>query len=617
MERVLFPGRDCSAIWLRIGFSQRTRLEVLFDSGNDEGYPNAHKGCTSFDYRNGINRNDEDNNYFIRLLGSPLGVPQLAPEEVNEMMKCHLKNVTLPKTKAPETSSVTYKIWRFESKNKENTETWTPIEINDHESLSYLDRSFKQLSKGVYQYGLQVVYGDGQESDIGYSNEIEYKIYTNACFTISTDIGDAFANGATATLTNVDDESIVYLSTVIDSKVCFEHIQKGYYYLKVSKNGFKDVLSDEEDLNSNDNYKNVDYLTLELIAGNPFNLKTKQNNDMDVTFSWNVEEGLFEDFEKMQDFTVNPTGDLGWTYVDGDGQETVGVKLCQEHPYPNMYSEMAYMCFNPSETTPDLLDYLKPYSGDKVLIDVATEEGQNDDYLFSPELSFENDFILSFYAKAGFFADGGNEEFMVGYSTENAIPEDVTWITTKPQSVGAAWLEFAYEIPKEAKFVTIRCVSNQKFFFMLDDIYIGYKKSFADKLANYEVFLDEESMGKTSQSQMTFPKLTKGKHIAKVQAVYMLAGDKKLYSDFVELAFNVNAPGGVDTANLEKIYTYDLQNGRVIFGNVSEITVYTSQGQLIKVSKVPEINVSGWQNGCYLFKVKTDKHFSVHKIFIK
>ena len=160
-------------------------------------------------------------------------------------------------------------------------------------------------------------------------------------------------------------------------------------------------------------------------------------------------------------------------------------------------------------------------------------------------------------------------------------------------------------------------MSNQKFFFVLDDIYIGYKKSFADELANYEVFLDEESMGKTGLSQMTFPKLTKGKHIAKVQAVYMLVGDKKLYSDFVELAFKVDVHSGVDATTLDNLYIYDPQQGRISFGNVSEISVFSSQGQLIETSNEPEINVLGWQSGLYIFKVKTDEQFSVHKILVR
>lgn len=599
-----------------LALASNKSLEVLYDSGNDEGYPNVYKNCMSYDYRDGIAPCSTSGNFFIRLLGSPLGVPKLAP--INKcIMKCFKKDAMPSVSKSPASESITYKIWRFESQNKDDMEKWTPIELNDQQSLSYLDRSFKDLSNGAYQYAAQVIYEGGQESELGYSNEIEYKMYTNVSFAVSTDMGAAYADGAVAKLENVDDENIVYITNITDSKAHFKHIKKGSYILTVSKKGFENIVSDEIYLISNENYEFKESFIFKLIANNPFNLKTKQNDDMDVTFSWNVEEGIFEDFENMKDFDVNPGGDTGWTYMDGDGQETVGISLCQNNPYPNMYAKMAFMCFNPSKTNPDLLDYLKPYSGDKILVDVATEEGQNDDYLFSPELSFKTDFVLNFFAKSGFFADGGNEEFMIGYCTEKATPEKITWITTKPQSVGAAWTEFTYDIPKEAKFITIRCVSNQRFFFVLDDIYIGYKRSFADDLANYEVYLDEESVGKTGQSQMTFPRLSKGKHLAKVQSVYTLVGDKKLYSDFVELAFTVNTLSDIDNAVTEDLYIYNQREGIVTFTKSIEVSVYNSQGQLIENSKGSQVSVSDWQSGLYIFKVNTGEQVLNHKIFIK
>ena len=346
-------------------------------------------------------------------------------------------------------------------------------------------------------------------------------------------------------------------------------------------------------------------------------MKAEQTDGTDVIFSWNVEEGIFEDFEGMTDFEVNPKGKLGWTYADVDGEETSGVAMCQNSPYPNMWAKMAYMAFTPGKTNPDLLDYLKPHSGDKVLVDVATEVGQNNDYLFSPELSFKTDFVLSFYAKSGFFADGGNEEFMVGYSATKATPESIIWITTEPQAVGAAWTEFTYDIPKDAKFITIRCVSNQKFFFVLDDIYIGYKKSFIDDLANYQVYLDEELVGKTGQSQQTFPKLSKGKHLAKVQAIYTLVGDQKVYSDFVELAFTVNNPVGIEETATETLYLYNSQNGTITFNDATEVAAYNTQGQLVGTSAESQINVSDWQTGLYIFKVKANGQISHYKIFVK
>ena len=83
-----------------------------------------------------------------------------------------------------------------------------------------------------------------------------------------------------------------------------------------------------------------------------------------------------------------------------------------------------------------------------------------------------------------------------------------------------------YDIPQEAKYITIRCTSNQRFIFVLDDIYIGYKETEFNKMATYEVYLDEEMMAKTNGRSVTFDNLSEGKHIVKVQAVYPMANDE-------------------------------------------------------------------------------------------
>ena len=108
---------------------------------------------------------------------------------------------------------------------------------------------------------------------------------------------------------------------------------------------------------------------------------------------------------------------------------------------------------------------------------------------------------------SGFYATSGDEEFMVGYCKESATPENVEWITATPQTVGGLWTEFTYDIPQEAKYITIRCTSNQRFIFVLDDIYIGYKETEFNKMATYEVYLDEEMMAKTNGRSVTFDNL--------------------------------------------------------------------------------------------------------------
>lgn len=615
---------------LAVGYSGE--LKLLYDRGSDEGYPNMRKGYYAYNYMEGFLLREREGNFFVRLSGSPLGVPQLAPGKMfkEDTFRCmptdlnaslSAEQSVVEKANAEPTGTVTYKAWRLKAEDKENQDAWVALNLEDHKSLTYLDRAFGTLSQGIYQYALQVIYPEGQESDIRFSNELEYKLRTNVTFDISSNIGADFADGTTVTLVNLDNQDLNYTVVSAGPKVKFEQIAKGMYSLKATKRGFNSVTINSLDLTSQDAYfmGPIYPIAMNLVIKNPFNLKTEQKeNSMDVTFRWNTEEGISEGFEDMADFAVNPAGELGWTYVDADGKETYGVDACKESPYPNMYAKMAFMAFNPSQTNPDLLDILTPYSGDKILVSVAALEGANDDYLFSPALSFESDFVLSFYAKSGFFADLGNEEFMVGYCRETASPQTVEWITAKPQAVGAAWTEFSYDIPKEAKFITIRCVSNQKFFFMLDDIYVGYKQSFADQLAVYEVYLDEELLAKTNKSEVVFPSLSKGKHLAKVQAIYFLMSGTKSYSDFVEVMFTVNEYSSIEEASRSILYAYNVQSGVITFDDqVTKVTVYDVQGKLVASGHESELNVSGWANGLYIFELKTNDQVSYCKIVVR
>ncbi len=63
----------------------------------------------------------------------------------------------------------------------------------------------------------------------------------------------------------------------------------------------------------------------------------------------------------------------------------------------------------------------------------------------------------------------------VGYSVTGNDATDFIWLNgEKPIEVPMGnWTEYKYTIPAEAKYITINCVSNNIFVFMVDDIFIG------------------------------------------------------------------------------------------------------------------------------------------------
>lgn len=177
---------------------------------------------------------------------------------------------------------------------------------------------------------------------------------------------------------------------------------------------------------------------------------------------------IFDDVEGYEDFAINPTGT--WTFVDVDSSRTYGF---QGIDFPGAYGPMAAIVFNPSVLEgADVLT--QPYSGSKMFATFAAQEALNNDWMISPELTGgTNGYTFEFWA-ASLTEDYGRERFRIGYSTTT---NDVGAFTTFVQpgnyaEVGEEWTLFSYNIPAEAKYVALNCVSYDAFVFLVDDISI-------------------------------------------------------------------------------------------------------------------------------------------------
>lgn len=237
--------------------------------------------------------------------------------------------------------------------------------------------------------------------------------------------------------------------------------------------------------------------------GVPYGLRTTDVSEKTVRLTWLSPEpvdGYFDDFEDHDNFAVNSSGSVGWSYLDGDNVNTYTWSACT---FPNQGQKMAFIVMNPWKTSPAVNENpdFQPYSGEKMLVDFCAVDAQNNDFIISPELSFERDFQFSFMARTYKYADKYPlERIRVGYSTTGRRPSDFTWVTADPyEEVPARWTRFQYTIPKEAKYVTLNCVSNDAFMLMVDDIFVGTnevrpavapKAAAANPLVGYNVYRD-------------------------------------------------------------------------------------------------------------------------------
>ena len=214
--------------------------------------------------------------------------------------------------------------------------------------------------------------------------------------------------------------------------------------------------------------------------GTPYNLRLNSVAEHKVSIAWTSPEpvdGFFEDFEGHSDFAINSPGSIGWTYIDADNKPTYTWQACT---FPTQGQKMAYVVMNPWQTVPavnDNPDY-KPHSGQKMLVGFCAVDAQNNDYIISPRLNFDADFQISFWARSYKTGENYNaERIRVGYSTTGTQPSDFTYVNESPYvELPAEWTLVAYNIPKEARYVTINCVSDDAFMLLIDDIFVGTNK---------------------------------------------------------------------------------------------------------------------------------------------
>lgn len=206
-----------------------------------------------------------------------------------------------------------------------------------------------------------------------------------------------------------------------------------------------------------------------------------------------------ETFDNYEAFAISDFGD--WTTYDCDQQNTIQITLDASFgplQYKNAGKPMAFQVFNVEKAGIPFASW-DPHSGSQMLVSFAcaSNDGgfskkQNDDWLISPELNGEAQ-TIKFYAKAG-LASAVPEQMEILYSTtDKAIGSFQKIDETVDVDNAAAWDEYMFYLPEGAKYFAIRCVSNDKFALLIDDIsYIAADATPEDlSLLGYNVYRDK------------------------------------------------------------------------------------------------------------------------------
>ena len=313
---------------------------------------------------------------------------------------------------------------------------------------------------------------------------------------------------------------------------------------------------------------------------------------------------------------------MAWSYVDGDNTATWSF---QGISFENQGSKMAYMAFTPSAAQPAQTN-ITPVSGDNLLVTFTIgDQGQNDDYIISPELSFKKGFVISFCTMS-YYGDTYSEIYKIGYSTSSNNIDDFVW--SDEYAAPAEWTRVTYSIPRDAKYVAVHCISNDQFIFLIDDMFIGYEDlvpqgvngvevpEFND-VDKYEIFLDGEKVGESETTNYLFTGVTDGSHVAGVRAVYGVGA-----GEMAEMTFDVvNGEVSISDSELDGFYvTPNPAREYVDFvGEYDKVEIYGVGGNLVGIyaDDVRTVNISGWAKGIYLVRAYSADNVKTVKLVIE
>lgn len=221
-----------------------------------------------------------------------------------------------------------------------------------------------------------------------------------------------------------------------------------------------------------------------------------------VTLAWSApSEGqepveTLESFENATPFVIDRVE--GWTFVDRDGKTTFGIEGAS---FPNNGKPMAYMVIDRKHAA--FQGEFTPRSGDRCLVSFnADDSSVNDNWAISPLLNGKPQ-TIRFAAKAQTNAYG-YEAFEFLYSTTGTDPDSFIK-AGDDKRVGAEWKEYSFDVPQGAKYFAIRCVSEDAFAFLVDDVMFtpASLPEQSDPIC-YNIYRDTEPLSGTNGAEIRF-----------------------------------------------------------------------------------------------------------------
>ena len=223
------------------------------------------------------------------------------------------------------------------------------------------------------------------------------------------------------------------------------------------------------DENTADNADEVE-ITVKASEETPVQTVAANATDNGISVNWTIAEAsvetIVEDFESYdQQIITDGESVNGWLGYDLDKKGTYGWDASSGAVWPYSGEAFAFAVWTPESVFGEARPTLA--NGANSVIFISSPDGQNDDWLVSPELTGEAQTIS--FKVSELTSQYGAEEYEVYYSTTDRNVESFTKVY-EGAVPATDFSDVQVELPAGAKYFAIRYVSNDIFGFIVDDI---------------------------------------------------------------------------------------------------------------------------------------------------
>ncbi len=343
---------------------------------------------------------------------------------------------------------------------------------------------------------------------------------------------------------------------------------------------------------------------------------------------WNNPVVIYDSFEDMKPFVVDPTSGNNWTYIDGDGTETRFFNGL----YQNKSSAKSFVCFNPEKSRP-IGDYVmtEPLDGKQYMVSFASA-GQTDDWMVSKELNLTSPHRLVFHAR-GKSAEGTGENVIdVAVSSTDNSKESFSFVNGGNSLIlGDSWTRYEFDIPAGTKYFAIHCGSGNGFAALIDELslrMVAQSKGSLVSTAGVYPPSDVSGFNIYRNKELIFSNIKTPSFVDEIQVrgsyeyiIESLVGANNLPFTRLVVPVLVKETAVPQPAEVQKdiaLYPNPASSKFSINGGghiVELVEIFSMAGNLVvKSSSASDIDVASLPAGYYIVKIKTDRGSYVKRL---